>query len=82
MREIECPLCSKSFVDLLEHLVIVHDVLSAEHFVRLVAGVEADEAKRREFRDFATELYSRVTEGKITAEEYRRRVMNWSRDSR
>lgn len=79
MRKIKCQLCSRSFADLLEHLVIVHEVKDADHFAKLVAGVEAEHGKQKAFHDLATDLYRQVTEGRITAAEYRRRIMNLSR---
>jgi hypothetical protein len=79
MGNIMCPLCSRSFADLLKHLVLVHEVKNADHFAKLVAGVEAEAGRQKAFHDLATDLYRQVTEGKITVEEYRRRIMNWSR---
>lgn len=73
----ECKICGGEYADLLLHLRTAHDIDSGEDYEQKVAALHADLERQLSYRTFITELTKLRDEGKITAEEWRRRSEAW-----
>lgn len=78
MAQKECPFCKGWYVDLLQHLVLTHEIEDAEHFLDEVR--EGDEASRKaiEYRAYLDQQRTLQESGAITPEEFRRRMSLWT----
>jgi hypothetical protein len=75
-----CPLCKRQLEDLLKHLVIVHEIEDADQFSKEIEKLEANEERKREFAAYVMQLQQQRTKGLISAEEYRAKIANWTKD--
>jgi hypothetical protein len=63
----------------LYHLRFVHEIEDIDQFMQTLQKVGEREERRRRFAAYVTELQGKLKQGLITAEDYRRLVMEWSR---
>ena len=78
----KCALCNRTVSSLLYHLRVQHDIQSVEDYSEKVRKLGEELARQLEFRMYVEELKSAVAQNRITAEEYRRRIMEWERSHR
>jgi len=76
-----CPLCAKKVGDNLYHLRFIHEIEDIDQFMQALQNVGEKEERRRKFADYVVELQGKMKRGLITAEDYRRLVMEWSRET-
>jgi Fe-S oxidoreductase len=74
-----CALCNRTVSALLYHLRVRHNIQSIEDYSGKVRLLEEEVARRLEFRKYVEELKAAMERKEITAEEYRRRVVDWER---
>ncbi len=74
-----CPLCGKKVGDNLYHLRFVHEIEDIDQFMQVLQKVGEKEEQRRKFAGYVVELQEKMKRGSITAEDFRRLVMEWSR---
>jgi hypothetical protein len=76
-----CPFCGKKVGDTLYHLRFVHEVEDIDQFMQALQKVGEEEERRRQFAKYVEGLQGKVRQGLITWEDYRRLVMEWSREN-
>ena len=74
---VKCSLCGKSYVDLLKHLSITHDIGTIQEYNQKMTEIEREEAKKRRFSEYVEDLKEKVKLGKLTWEQYRNMVKQW-----
>jgi len=77
-----CALCNRTVGALLYHLRVQHNIQSVEDYSEKVRLLEEEVARQLEFRNYVEELKGAMGRNEITAEEYRRRVVEWERSRR
>jgi hypothetical protein len=77
-----CEICGKDFDDMLQHLVIVHDIENLEHFEEEIGKTHSRELTKQEFAAYVKDLHAQRASGVISAEMYRELIMKWSNDHR
>jgi hypothetical protein len=74
-----CPLCGKSRKDFLSHIRLDHEIEDAEQFVQAMDKLTKNKERMIQFATYAQELWDKKTKGLISAEEYRRLTMEWTK---
>ena len=74
-----CKICGASVPDVLVHYRIDHDVTDADSFNEKMQRSRTEEERRREFSDLVERLKDQVQKGLISAEEYRKRIEQWTK---
>jgi hypothetical protein len=80
MNNKTCPICGNQFINVLEHIAIVHEVTDIEVLKKLTDNYEKRETNRSEFSKYIDELNSKLKEGKITSEQYRELSSRWRKE--
>jgi hypothetical protein len=75
----ECLLCGRTVGALLYHLRVRHDILSVEDYSARIQAKEMEVARRLEFRRYVDELKAAMSRNEISADDYRRRVVEWEK---
>ena len=73
----KCPLCNTTTVDILKHMRIDHDIDDMETFKEKYSEIEKRDAEKQAFSKYVQELQEMEKSGTISAEDYRRLVMEW-----
>jgi hypothetical protein len=66
-----CPFCKKEFVDILKHMVLIHDIKSLEHLKEEIIKAEKIDGKKYDFSVYIEELKEKIKLGEISLKEYR-----------
>lgn len=61
------------------HLRFVHEIEDIDQFMQTLQKVGERQEQRRRFAEYVTELQGKLKQGLISAEDYRRLVMEWPR---
>lgn len=75
-----CPFCNKQFKDTLKHFSIIHDIENSEQFKKKLEEYKESEMKRKDFANYAEYLHEQEAKGIISAEDYRRLIMEWKKE--
>ena len=76
----KCPLCERTYQNILQHLVIKHDIQDMNQLKAEVERIEKGEKEREEFSVYVSELHEKRAKGLISAEEYREMVTRWFKE--
>jgi hypothetical protein len=78
MGSVQCPFCKRRSARILEHLAISHNIGSPGELADRTHEKERLDKEAAEFRIHSDTLKAQMSEGKLTAEEYRRLIVAWA----
>ncbi len=79
MEVSKCPFCKKKVTDIIKHFSISHDIRNMDQLKEELEKLEQVQRKRVDFSNYVEELKQKEREGHISAEDYRRLLMEWDK---
>lgn len=76
----KCPLCGKTYNDLLGHLVTTHKIEGIDHLKEEMSEGDKRKERIKEFGKIVEELNKKLRNGEITGREFRELTAKWQRE--
>lgn len=80
MKGTKCPLCGKTYNELLGHLVIAHKIDSIDHLKEKIQEEERHEKRKTEFRKYVEELHKKLRKGEISGKDFGELTVKWEKE--